>query len=502
MKALMNARALLAMLVATALCGCADLRLYNAGQDEIAKKATAAVKETELGKSLAPEREAMAALAKSEQDAVRRDQIGRRDRRLIAWLSASDQKYSWDSLDDYVGKRIQALTGTSNTDLIKRIDGNAAVLKTSRETFDREANSVLNETGGVELKCPIPESQKYPNDREKQLILGRAYNACKNLLEAQQNLAIAVAAGGQMKALSDELKQIGGDQKKIEDNLQQAKQRYDAALKTLKDKPAGDASATAGVKKALEDLEKLPSDASLEKISANPVLKHLVDEGKIAQLEKKRELVRGLLTALDTGKPPESASDDQKNAAAIGALWHAIGDQPPPPMTGLLMESEFLRQESNGLQMQVNRAKQQIQLKQAKLASMRDEVSFLVNAEKAKRAYADMGSQCPFAKGQSMYEAWGKASMSCRHLIAQRLISVLNAMTFGEAQQEQLDYQLIALGHDAALDSSEVAINQVDTLIRLPMTQLSKAYGSGITPQQLGNLINALGLGAIAVGVN
>jgi len=34
------------------------------------------------------------------------------------------------------------------------------------------------------------------------------------------------------------------------------------------------------------------------------------------------------------------------------------------------------------------------------------------------------------------------------------------------------------------------------------MTQLSKAYGSGITPQQLGNLINALGLGAIAVGVN
>jgi uncharacterized protein (DUF697 family) len=34
------------------------------------------------------------------------------------------------------------------------------------------------------------------------------------------------------------------------------------------------------------------------------------------------------------------------------------------------------------------------------------------------------------------------------------------------------------------------------------MTQLGKAYGSGITPQQLGNLINALGLGAIAVGVN
>ena len=60
----------------------------------------------------------------------------------------------------------------------------------------------------------------------------------------------------------------------------------------------------------------------------------------------------------------------------------------------------------------------------------------------------------------------------------------------------------IPLPHPRVMDSSEVAINQVDTLIRLPMTQLSKAYGSGITPQQLGNLINALGLGAIAVGVN
>jgi hypothetical protein len=501
-KALTNARALCMPLVAIALFGCADLRLYNAGRDEIAKKAATAVNDAEIGKALAPEREAMAALAKSEQDAVRRDQIGRRDRRLIAWLSASDQKYSWDSLDEYVSKRVQALTGASSTGLIERIVGNADVLKTSRKAFDTEANSVLNETGGVELKCPIPESQKYPNDRRKQLILKRAYNLCDNLIEAQKNLAISGAAVGQMKTLSDELKQIGEDQKKIEDNLQQAKQRYDAALKTLKDKPAGDASATADVKKALEDLEKLPSDASLKKISANPVLEHLVDEGKVAQLEKKRELVRGLLTALDTGKPPESASDDQKNAAAIGALWHAIGDQPPPPMTGLLMESEFLRQESNGLQMQVNRAKQQIQLKQAKLASMQDEVGFLLHAEKAKQAYTDMGSRCPSAKGQSMYEAWGKASMTCRNLIAQRLISVLNAMTFGEAQQELIDYQLIAQGHDAALDSSEVAINQVDSLIRLPMTQLSKAYGSGITPQQLGNLINALGLGAIAVRVN
>jgi hypothetical protein len=498
----MNARALSAILVATTLCGCADLRLYNAGQDEIAKKAAAAVTEADIGKSLVPEREAMATLSKSEQDVVRRDQLGRRDRRLIAWLSATNQQKSWDKLDEYVSKRLLALTGASDTALVERIDGNASVLKTSRQTFETEAQSLKNVTGGVVLSCPIQESLRYPKDTEKGIVLAPAYNACKNILEAQQNLAIDGAAGGLMKVLSSELKDIDEDQASIKGKLDDAKLCYDEALKTLKEKPAGDANATADVKSALEELEKLPSSASLKKITDDPILNRLVDVGKIEQLEKKRELVRELLTALDTGKPPESASEDQKKAAAIGAVWHAIGDQPAMPMTGLLMESEFLRQEINGLQMQVNRAKQRIQLKQAKLASMQDEVSFILNAEKAKKAYAKMGSSCPAMVGQSMYQTWENASKRCRNLIAQRLISVLNAITFGEAQQELIDYQLIAQGHDAALDSSEVAINQVDTLIRLPITQLVKAYGSGVTPQQLGNLINALGLGAIAVGVN
>ena len=163
-------------------------------------------------------------------------------------------------------------------------------------------NRLLNVTGGVELKCPIQESQQYPNDPEKKTILGPAYNACKNLLEAQEELATAVAAGGLMKTLSDELKEIGDAQKEIEENLKKEKQRYELALKTLKAKPVGDAGATAAVKMALEELETLPPEASLEKILSNPILKRLIDEGRIARLEKTRELVRGMLTALDTGK--------------------------------------------------------------------------------------------------------------------------------------------------------------------------------------------------------
>lgn len=502
MKALMNGRVLLSILAATALCGCANLRLYNVGQDEIAKKAAAAVSEADIGQSLVSEREAMATLTKSEQDFVSRDQLGRRDRRLIAWLSANNQQNSWDKLDEYVNNRLLVLTGASETDLIKRIDGNASVLKTSQKSFDTQTQSLTQVTDGVVLSCPIQESQRYPKDSEKGILLEPVYNACKNIIEAQRNLVNAGATEGLMKVLGSELKEIGEDQVTIQGKLDEAKLVYDKALKTLKEKPFGDANATADFKSALEDLEKAPLSASLKKITDNPILIRLVDVGKIEQLEKERELVRELLTVLHTAKGAESVINDQKKVVAIGAVWHAIGDQPTMPMTGLLIKSEFLRLEINGLQMQVNRAKQQIQLKQAKLASMQDEVSFILNAEKAKESYAKMAPSCPALVGQSMYQIWEKASKSCRNLVAQRLISVLNAMTFGEAQQELIDYQLIAQGHDAALDSSEAAINQVDTLIRLPLTQLVRAYGSGFTPQQVGSLINALGLGAIAVGVN
>ena len=88
MKALMNARALLAMLVATAL-RCADLRLYNAGKTK-SPKGHRRRQEAELGKVAGTRAGSHGRLGQVRSKTLfARDQIARRDRRLIAWLSAS-----------------------------------------------------------------------------------------------------------------------------------------------------------------------------------------------------------------------------------------------------------------------------------------------------------------------------------------------------------------------------------------------------------------------------
>lgn len=493
---------LLAIISALALSGCADLRLYNAGQDNLAKQAAAAIHEADIGNSLVPERAAMATLAAAEQDIVWRDQIGRRDRKLIVWLTGKDQTATWDDLDQYVAKRLKALNGSSDQALIQRVEGYTSVLKTNNRTFQDEAQRLLNQTGGVSLNCPPQASLLYPPGTEKAILLALAYDACNNIIDSQGKLANDLKLGGEIAQLNFEIEAISGEQTAIKDQLGKATLHYNEALRRFNDSRGGGAGAISDLTSALGDLEKLPLFATPARIKENPVLKHLVDVGKIEQLEQKRALIRKLLAALDTGKTAENPGDAENNAAAIGAVLHAIGDDPKKPMTGLLLESEFLRQEIIGRQMQVNRAENQIQLKRAKLASMRDELDFILNANKAKLEYDNTSLSCPAIAGRSMYETWEKASKICRNLIVQRLINILNAITFGQAQQELIYYQLIAQSHDAALDSSEVAITQVDTLIRLPLAQLVKAYGSGITPQQLGNLINALGLGAIAIGVN
>jgi hypothetical protein len=78
---------------------------------------------------------------------------------------------------------------------------------------------------------------------------------------------------------------------------------------------------------------------------------------------------------------------------------------------------------------------------------------------------------------------------------------VANAWTLGRAEYEKLEYQLIGQAHEGALDNSEIALAQADALIRIPLEQVAKAYASGVRPEDLANLIRALGLSAIAVRV-
>ena len=190
-----------------------------------------------------------------------------------------------------------------------------------------------------------------------------------------------------------------------------------------------------GVKKALEDLEKLPSDASLEKISANPVLKHLVDEGKMRGWKRSGARSRHSRRWIPASHRNRPAATRRTPPPSV-PLWHTDRRPPPPPADQLFDDPAFCGKEQRPADAQVNRRQAADPAQTGQLASMRDEVSFLVNAGEGQAGLCRHGL-LPLPAGPINVRGMGKASMVCRHLIAQRLISVLNAMTFGEAQQKR-----------------------------------------------------------------
>jgi hypothetical protein len=71
------------------------------------------------------------------------------------------------------------------------------------------------------------------------------------------------------------------------------------------------------------------------------------------------------------------------------------------------------------------------------------------------------------------------------------------------AREEKLDYMLIALDHDEAVDNSEMAVGLWNSLIATPVNQIAAYHGSGVKAEDVAALvIQALSLGGIAVGVN
>ncbi|MGJ7538577.1 hypothetical protein [Variovorax sp. ZT5P30] len=476
------------------LSGCSGVRLYRAGEDDVAKKAVTAIADADLKNALVPERVALKEFAKTEQEAVQRDQLARRDSRLVAWLSATSKDYSWTSMQEHVTRRIDTLVGSAGDSL--RIEANVRLARESLDFLELEQQTYLAASKGMLLKCPTPSTQRPAPGTELATSFRTFDNACKKHTTAIADLATAFASGGgELSRLAREIQEIKIAREDIAKAVTKAKQEYATALAATKAPSAGSdtSRALADLKAKFDKLGELPNAG---KFSGDAVLSRLADAGALEQLKEKLRLIRELIASINGTKGAESQTATQKRAAAVGALLGALTTEPAPPLTALLLQAEFLRQEAAGLELRIARADQKVELLGAKQASMQGELLFLNDVNKSLDQFS---KQCP--KVASLYESYRRANSNCKLLLARALAGYMNAATFGQTQQELLDYQLIALGHEIALDDSEVAFGQADSLIRLPVNQLSKAYGSGIKPEEIGNLVNAIGLGAIAVRV-
>jgi hypothetical protein len=91
---------------------------------------------------------------------------------------------------------------------------------------------------------------------------------------------------------------------------------------------------------------------------------------------------------------------------------------------------------------------------------------------------------------------------SQQELGAESLAFVAESWSVGRTPAEEIDFLIAGIDHRAALESSSAAFAQWSNLIGVPLSQLVAYHESGIKSEDLANLINAAGFGAIAASID
>jgi hypothetical protein len=179
-----------------------------------------------------------------------------------------------------------------------------------------------------------------------------------------------------------------------------------------------------------------------------------------------------------------------------------VADLRAPQVAALVIEKQQQEIRRDAARRQVERMIRRVELRRLKLEALLLEVQLLqlgrVAAVNAKR----LGDpEDPFAKPLGAALETPKAG--ARRQLYQLLSHYVDSIVTARGRQEEIDYRLISLDHEEAVDSSETAVGLWNALIASPINQLAAYHGSGFRAEQLAALlVQVLTMGGIAVGVN
>jgi hypothetical protein len=473
--------------------GCAGTRLYRASDDAVAQKAKNAIIAADLKSALAPERLALKEFNKREQEVVKRDQIGIRDLKLLAFLSGTNEESSWGTLRAEIRARYKLLIGDTKG---KDIETQVRLAEDARRKLEPQIqNYFLATQGKIKLQCiePLPISQQpKPEELELKLSYDVFKDTCTAHIEARKKLDALLLRKGALADLLKRIEKIESEKALLEKTSNKSNENYSDALKESKDAKPEEGKLAIKLKVKFDELISIPK---LDALANDNILGGLLEEGKLEQVKQNKAAIDEVIQSLK-GNVTADSTPALKRLAAISRFEQALTADPAQPLSALILQAEYLRLEADNIEKRISRGKEKISLLKKKRDAMVDEIMFLNEATNSLDTFE---KECP--KKPVLYDSFRLATPNCRFLIAQGLSGYVNAVTFGKTEQELIDYQIIELGHDAALDDSETAIAQTDTSIRVPIESLAKIYSEGIKPEDLSNLIHALGLSAIAVRV-
>lgn len=504
----------LGLALACALAAGCGAHLHSKQDHELAKQAQAAFDQADISASLDEERNLLADMLAKELAIVRRHVLAQRDAELVLVLGADSAELSWQRIEARVAERERALAGADPARVLELLQ--AAANLPDRERALRQfqaAYDAAREAGDPDLACPPPAARPAKLSASAGLLYDGFAAACAEYRKVLATVREFAVAGSEIGRLNAELASIAELERGLAEQAGvRHKARGELEAKIARARAAGERidiakELDARRDKVLKAIEPIQSKlASAYRAAQRLGLEDLDLDAELAELEEQRAAVDLLVEFLvqGQGELPEQIPADIQLALQVARTVPALALELRaarrfPRVGALVLESEHLRLEAEALVQRRARAEQH----RALLAQKRDAlIAELVYLGQARAALARIDAA---HKRLPLFEAYRRTE-AIRRDTAEALLAYANAWTVGRVAQEEIDYRIIGLAHEAALGASAAALAQWENLIRVPLAQLVALHGAGITSEELstiiGHVITAAGFGAVGFGVN
>lgn len=493
--------------------GCGS-HLHSAQDHELAKQAQAAFDKADLSASLDEERTLLAEMLTQELAIVRRHTLAQRDAELVLILGAGTPESSWQYLATRLAERERLIAGADAAKILELRQAAASLPEREASLRRFQATYELARVAGDPgLTCPLPATRPATISASAAVLYEGYAMACADYEKTLAVLRDFTAPGSELGRVNAELGMLEAIERGLAEQAserQKARSELEARIKKARD--AGTpiditkelAARRDKLAKAIE-----PIHAKLARAydAAQGLGREELDlDAELAELEEQRVAVDQLVEFLvqGQGKLPERIPPDVQLSLEVARTVPALAVELRaarkfPRVGALVLESEHLRLVAEALAQRRARSQQQRVLLGKKRDALIAELLYLGQARAALARIDEPSKRVP------LFEAY-RRSEAVRRDTAEALLAYANAWTVGRVAQEEIDYTLIGLAHDGALDASAAALAQWENLIRVPLAQLVALHGAGVTSEDIsaivGHIITAAGFGAVGFGVN
>jgi hypothetical protein len=297
--------------------------------------------------------------------------------------------------------------------------------------------------------------------------------------------------------------------------LRDARKDRDDALKAANEAQAQLATAVEAYEAAAKANLDAPGSETQDKVDqaakdVRDALKTLTETGAALGLDlaasEQIAKIDLLLQAAGGGEIDDEAVKNNKELAGALVVANALpsfidrikfieGRVKAPPLSSLILEKARLQAIAADAKRAVERQSQAIALLEAKIEAINLEASLLSDTLKQVRLATKEGA---ITTEQLVRQS---VDVGRREDLVWGLELYLSSFTGPRQSIHELTYREIALMREEALDKSETSLQIWKATIQTPIDALVAYHGSGLKPEDLIELLKAVGIGVIGAGV-